>query len=81
MMNVETTVHFLRHCPLFANQRLELFQDLNPIILANDLTISNDQNLIKLLLYGHEGLKFEENQRILQATLRFIGKTSRFSRT
>ena len=61
------------------NHRYELFQILNPIMFANDMRFLDDNNLIRLLLYGHEKLKFDENQSVLKATINFIKKTQRFS--
>ena len=56
-----------------------LFQTLNPILLANDINHRNDCELVRLLLYGHEKLKFHVTQLLLKATMNFIGKTPRFS--
>ena len=77
----ETTQHFLLNCPIHNVHRLNLFQTLNPILLANDLQNLNDREMIRLLLYGHVKLPFYTNQLILKATINFIEKTTRFSQT
>ena len=78
-LNAETSHHYLLHCPNFIEQRHELFQFLNPLMLANNMRFLDDKNLVHLLLYGHEKFKLHENQSILKATINFVQKTSRFS--
>ena len=79
--NAETTQHFLLKCPLYIVHRLNFFQTINPILLANDLLNLNDREMVRLLLYGHENLPFHANQIILKATIKFIEMTARFSQT
>ena len=67
--------------PLFTNYRHQLLQVINPILLAHGMGFQDDDNLLKLLLYGHEHFTFQENQSILKATLSFIKMTRRFSHT
>ena len=80
-LGAETTHHFLLKCPIFNTQRDVLFQAINPVLMDNNMINLNDRDLAKLFLYGHEKLKFYENQTILRDVMIFIGKTSRFSRT
>ena len=77
-LSAETSHHYLLHCPNFINHRLDLFQVLNPIIFANNMRFIDDNSLVHLLLYGHEKLKFHENQTIITATINFIKTSSRF---
>ena len=77
--SAETTPHFLLHCPNFINQRRELFQTLNPVILENNLPFLDDKSMVHLLLYGHDKLKARENLNILKSAIKFIRKTCRFS--
>ena len=76
--NAETTQHFLLKCPIYNVQRLDVFQTVNPILLANDLQNLNDREMVRLLLYGHEKLPLNANQSILKATINFIEMTARF---
>jgi hypothetical protein len=46
----ETTQHFLLKCPFYNVQRLNVFQTVNPILLANDLQNLNDREMVRLLL-------------------------------
>ena len=80
-IGAETTQHFLLKCPIFNTQRNLLFQAVNPVIMANNMNNLNDRDMVKLFLYGHEKLKFYENQSILRVVMNFIGMTSRFSQT
>jgi len=75
----ETSQHYLLHCPLFVEQRNNLFQTVNPILLENNMRFLDDKHMVHLLLYGHEKVKFLSNQIILKATINFIRNTSRFS--
>ena len=75
----ETTQHFLLKCHIYNEHRLDLFQTLNPILLANGLYHLNDSAMVHLLLYGDEKLKVDTNKAILKATITFIEKTLRFS--
>ena len=80
-LNAETTQHFLLDCPNFNAHRRELFQIVNPILVANSKIDLNDRELVHLLLYGNDKFTFHENQIILKATMTYIGKTSRFTQT
>ena len=78
-LSAQTTTHYFLHCPDFINHRHELFLILNPIMFANNMRFLDDKNLVHLLLYGHEKLKFHENESILKATINFIKKSLRFT--
>ena len=75
----ETTCHFLLHCPLFTTHRKVLLDAVNPILRSNNFPIVDDIELVNLLLYGKEKLKFADNQEVLIATIKFIRNTSRFA--
>ena len=78
-LSPETSQHYFLHCPDFINHRHELFQIINPIMFANNMRFLDDNNLVHLLLYGHEKLEFHENKSILKATINFITNSLRFS--
>ena len=80
-LDAETSQHFLLHCPIFIEQRRNLFQTINPILLANNMRFLEDKNLMQLLLYGHEKFKLSSNQIVLKATINFIRNTCRFAST
>ena len=78
-LNVETSQHYLLHCPIYTEQRRELFQKRNPILMENNMRFLDDTHLVRLLLYGHDKFTLLSNQTILKAIINFIHKTSRFS--
>ena len=52
---------------------------INPIQLKYTTRFVEDNSLVKLLLYGDEKFKLEDNQNILKATIEFIRDSARFS--
>ena len=60
----ETAAHFLLDCPLFANQRVHLYQQVS--------VIKNDGMCINSLLYGDDTLDVEDNCGIFDAVHSFI---------
>ena len=78
-LGVETTAHFLLHCPFFNAQREELMASIQPIL--NEFTqIDNDLTMSSFLMYGSKTLNPLQNKEILNATLTIICSTGRFSR-
>ena len=79
LTGLETTCHFLLHCPKYIVHRRILFGIVNPILRAYNIPFLVDELFVHLLLYGDVTFKFEENQNILKATINFIRNTTRFS--
>ena len=73
---VETTVHYLLHCPNFSNEKLIFFSKLRSID-ANILS-KDDSNISKVLLYGNHSFNDEKNTFILTASIEYIISTKRF---
>ena len=75
-LNVETTYHYLLHCPNFTNERSIL---LNIVSTINESSLTScDASIVKLLLNGDESLDLETNTLILNATVDFILSSKRF---
>ena len=75
-LDIESTSHFLLHCPTFNDERYTLLSTLNnidPTLL--ELTKSS---LSQTLLYGNTLFDKEKNTRILNATIEYILSTERF---
>ena len=75
-LDIESTSHFLLHCPTFNDERYTLLSTLNnidPTLL--ELTKSS---LLQTLLYGNTLFDKEKNTRILNATIEYILSTERF---
>ena len=74
---IESTTHFLLHCPLHLVHRNCLLGEVSDI-LHNDVTQLPEDHLCNLLLLG--SLKFNKiaNRMILDATVRFLVNTNGF---
>ena len=75
-LDIETTCHYLLHCPNFTNEKSTLLNIVSTIN-ENNLT-SCDATFIKLILYGDESLDLGTNTLILNASVNFILSTERF---
>ena len=75
-LEVESTSHFLLHCPLFSDNRRTLLSTLKNI--GCKLLESTDSCLTETLLFGSSSLDTETNTLILKATIDFILSTERF---
>ena len=75
-LDVETTYHYLLHCPNFTNKR-SIF--LNIVSKTNESNLTScDTSVVKILLNGDESLDLETNTLILNATVYFILSSRRF---
>ena len=75
---VESTIHFLLHCPFFNAHREDLLSIIQPVL--GDLPSTDDSTLTNILLYGSKTLSPEQNKQILNSTLSYIKNTGRFKR-
>ena len=75
-LDLESTEHFLLHCPQFVNERCTL---LNTIGNINYKLLENtDSNLTQTLLFGNTLFEITGNTKILNTTINFISLTKRF---
>ena len=75
-LDVETTCHYLLHCPNFTNERSIL---LNIVSTINESSLTScDASIVKLLLNGDESLDLETNTLIWNATVDFILSSKRY---
>ena len=73
---IETTTHFLLHCPNYHIQRQTLF-DIIATIDANILR-ENEDNIVNILFFGKPSIEDSFNKVILNATIEFILSSARF---
>ena len=74
-LDLESTEHFLLHCPQFVNERCTL---LNTIGNINYKLLENtDSNLTQTLLFGNTLFEITGNTKILNTTINFISLTKR----
>ena len=76
-MSNEATKHF-PVCVLYTEMRNNLFLAINPLLQANDLSLSNDTLLVKFLLHGDDTFSAENNRAVLTATLNYVETSTRF---
>ena len=74
--DIESTTHYLLHCPLFVNERSTFFSTLSSL----DCTLldNTDSSLTQTLLFGNTSFKSNKNLKILIATIDYILSTKRF---
>ena len=74
--SIESTSHFLLHCPIFHFKRHTLLSTLNNIDFK--VLESIDSYLTQTLLFGCASLDSETNTLVLNTTIDFILSTERF---
>ena len=75
-LDVESTIHYFLHCPLFTIERHTLLNTISQI--DNKLLDSNESNLIQHLLFGDPSKDRETNTEISNATVNYVLRTKRF---
>ena len=74
---VENTDHFFLKCSNFLTQRETLQRSVNDILLNYNVHIACDN--YRFFLYGHHLISQSDNKVILQASIKFIKDSKRFS--
>ena len=74
---IEDTNHFLFSCPFFADQRVTLANSIIQILQKYSLNGLGNQS--RLYLYGHQTINFDDNKKIILATIKYMKETRRFS--
>ena len=75
-LNIESTEHFLLHCPQFVNERRTLLSHIGNINYK--LLENTDTVLTQTLLFGNTSFDKTHNTKIPNATINFILLTKRF---
>ena len=76
-LEIETTTHFLLHCPFFQSARQSLLINIKKI--DESILKKHDKLITKALLYGDEKFGLSYNKSIISLTIEFIICTERFS--
>ena len=74
--SIESTFHFLLHCPIFHHKRHTLLSTLNNI--DSKILASNVSYLIQTLLFGCTSFDSETNTLVLNATIDYFSSTEKF---
>ena len=75
---IEDAEHFLLLCHAYDSIRCDLLDSVNAILQPNGLSNLSLQEMLKVLLYGHERLSTDANKKILLLTLEYIHVSERF---
>ena len=68
---VEDTEHYFLLCHIFNANRLDLLSSVNVISLSHGLIHLSNEELLKIILCGHEQLSFDSTLEYIQASKRF----------
>ena len=80
----ETAEHFFISCNKHATSRINLFQQLGPIVDGLGININNIQNsnnvrrLTDIMINGHSELQYQDNMWLFSVAQKYIGNTKRF---
>ena len=58
--------------------RCDLLNSVNAILLPHGLINLSNEDLLKIIIYGHEELPLESNSKILAARLKYIQASKHF---
>ena len=75
-LDVESTIDYLLHCPLFTTKRHTLLNTISQI--DNKFRDSSESDLIRHLLFADPSKDTETNAEILNATVNYVSMTKRF---
>ena len=75
--DVETTTHFLLHCPNHHCATKALFYKINQV--SGNVLRQSDSTIFKILRFGDIELDYETNKILLISTIEFISLTEIFS--
>ena len=75
-VDVETTTHYLLHCPLFSDERLILINNIQNI--DNNILNLNDSRFSEVLLFGNSSFNKTKNTSVLNTTIEYIVSSKRF---
>ena len=75
-LDIESTAHFLLHCPMYITERHTLLSTIKNI--DNNLLHFCEPVLIRTLLFGSNSFDTDANTNIINATIEYILSTKRF---
>ena len=75
---VEDKEHYFILCHAYDVFRRDRLSSVNAILLPHGIIRLSNEELLKVILYGHEQLSVDSNTKILIATLEHIHTSKRF---
>ena len=76
---IEDTEHFLLQCHAYSEERRDLLGAINEVLLLHNISNLPNQAILRTMLYGDKRFTYNQNRQILEATVRFIRTSERFS--
>ena len=76
-LEVESNIHFFLHCHFFDKFQQIISEVVEKI--TKDISHLNDDLLVNQLMYGSPSYSFEENNKIINASIKYALDTERFS--
>ena len=76
-LEVESSIHFFLHCHFLDKFRQILLETVEKII--KDISHLNNDLLVNQLMYGSPRYSFEENNKIINASIKYVLDTEMFS--
>ena len=77
-LEVASTIHFFLHCHFFFGKFRQILLVTAENIIK-DISHLNDNLLANQLLYGSQGYSFQENNKNINASIKYVLDTERFS--
>ena len=74
--DIETTVHYLLHCPTFSDKKSTFFNNIQSI--KENFLSGSDSRISETLLFGISSFNDTKNTSILNTTIDYILSTKRF---
>ena len=74
--DIETTLHYLLHCPIFSDERLIFFNNIRSI--DENVLSGSDSRISETLLFGISSFNDTKNTSILNTAIDYILSTKRF---
>ena len=74
--DIETTVHYLLHCPIFSDERSIFLHSIWSI--DENVSSGSDSRISETLLFGVSSFKDTKNASILNIAIDYILSTERF---
>ena len=78
VFRIRNTFYFLLLCHAYDTDRRDLLSSVNAILRPHGLVNLSNENLLQIILYGHEKLPSDSNTKIIEATLKYIQASERF---
>ena len=76
-LEIETTIHFLLHCPLFQSARQSLLINIKKI--DESILEKHDELITKTLLYSDDKFDLPCNKSIKSSTIEFLVSAEKFN--